>query len=182
MEAAHDDGHSAAPEFGRNLIGTLRCVGFDTQRDQIRWLIERNSLGTIVVETDLYVGVAWRQAGKRRRREPQRQREWVEEQPRIVGGGAQEVVVVLAAADALGVEAAHCVVIGDTGADVRAAHAAGARGILVPNDRTRLEEIADAPEVAGDLDGAVDLVLGEGPRARDGLVRIEPAALADVAP
>ncbi|MFF5262644.1 HAD-IIIA family hydrolase [Actinomadura viridis] len=56
-----------------------------------------------------------------------------------------------------------CVVIGDIGRDVEAAAAAGARGILVPTARTRLEEIARAPEVAPDLGAAVDLVLGGEP-------------------
>jgi len=37
---------------------------------------------------------------------------------------------------------------------------AGARGILVPNDATRRDEIAQAPEVARDLGEAVDRVLG----------------------
>ena len=51
-------------------------------------------------------------------------------------------------------------VIGDTGADVSAARAAGARAILVPNGTTRAEEVAAAPEVATNLDAAVDLVIG----------------------
>ncbi len=65
-----------------------------------------------------------------------------------------------AAAGALGVEAADCVVIGDIGADVEAARAAGARGVLVPTSVTRAEEVAAAPEVAADLLEAVELVLG----------------------
>jgi histidinol-phosphate phosphatase family protein len=65
-----------------------------------------------------------------------------------------------AAAGALGVEAADCVVIGDIGADVEAARAAGARGVLVPTSVTRAEEVAAAPEVAADLVEAVELVLG----------------------
>ncbi|GAA2459807.1 hypothetical protein GCM10010191_95160 [Actinomadura vinacea] len=39
--------------------------------------------------------------------------------------------------------------------------AAGARGILVPGERTRVEEIVRACEVVPDLGSAVDLVLGE---------------------
>jgi hypothetical protein len=50
-------------------------------------------------------------------------------------------------------------VVGDIGADVEAAHAAGARGVLVPTERTRLEEVAAAPDVARDLAAAVDLLL-----------------------
>ncbi|MFI0352686.1 HAD-IIIA family hydrolase [Actinomadura sp. 9N407] len=65
------------------------------------------------------------------------------------------------AAERLGARPSDCVVIGDIGRDVEAAAAAGARGILVPTSRTRLEEIARAREVAPDLDTAVDLVLGE---------------------
>ncbi len=61
-----------------------------------------------------------------------------------------------------------CVVIGDTGADVAAALAAGARAILVPTERTRTEETARAlaeAEVAPTLEAAVSRVL------RDGRVR-----------
>jgi histidinol-phosphate phosphatase family protein len=65
-----------------------------------------------------------------------------------------------AAAGALGVDARDCVVIGDIGADVEAARAAGARGVLVPTAVTRDEEVAAAPEVATDLLSAVELVLG----------------------
>ncbi|MFB4314226.1 HAD-IIIA family hydrolase [Actinomadura sp. 21ATH] len=67
------------------------------------------------------------------------------------------------AAERLGARPSDCVVIGDIGRDVEAAAAAGARGILVPTSRTRLEEIARAREVAPDLGSAVDLVLGEEP-------------------
>jgi phosphoglycolate phosphatase-like HAD superfamily hydrolase len=49
--------------------------------------------------------------------------------------------------------------VGDTGADVDAAAAAGARGILVPTARTRPEEIRDAREVAPDVTAAVELAL-----------------------
>jgi histidinol-phosphate phosphatase family protein len=65
-----------------------------------------------------------------------------------------------AAASALGVEPRDCVVIGDIGADVEAAKAAGARAVLVPTPVTRPEEVADAPEVAPDLPAAVALILG----------------------
>ena len=64
------------------------------------------------------------------------------------------------AAAHLGVRPDECVVIGDTGADVAAALAAGARAVLVPNAVTRPEEIARAPEVAPDLRSAVDRLLG----------------------
>lgn len=67
--------------------------------------------------------------------------------------------MVRAAAAELGVPVRRCVLVGDTGADVDAAAAAGARGILVPTARTRPEEIRDAREVAPDLTVAVELAL-----------------------
>ncbi len=71
--------------------------------------------------------------------------------------------LVLRAAALLGVPPRCCALIGDTGADVEAARAAGARPILVPTPVTRREEVEAAPEVAGDLARAVDLLLGERP-------------------
>ncbi|MBP2366535.1 HAD-IIIA family hydrolase [Pseudonocardia parietis] len=71
--------------------------------------------------------------------------------------------MVQAAARALGVRARDCVLIGDTGADVDAARAAGARAVLVPTARTRPEEVRSAhrtARVAPDLGAAVDLALG----------------------
>lgn len=68
--------------------------------------------------------------------------------------------LIIAAARALGVSPRDCVVIGDIGADVEAARAAGARAILVATPVTRPEEIAAAPLVASDLDAAVTAVLG----------------------
>jgi histidinol-phosphate phosphatase family protein len=67
--------------------------------------------------------------------------------------------MVTAAALALGVEPAECVVIGDIGADVEAARAAGARAVLVPTPATCPQEIATAEVVASSLSAAVDLVL-----------------------
>nr|WP_236558150.1 HAD family hydrolase [Citricoccus sp. K5] len=67
--------------------------------------------------------------------------------------------MVLAAAQALGVRPEECVVIGDIGADIEAAQAAGARSILVPTRVTRTQEVADAPATAPDLATAVELVL-----------------------
>jgi histidinol-phosphate phosphatase family protein len=66
-----------------------------------------------------------------------------------------------AAARHLGVGTSDCVVVGDIGADIDAARAAGARAILVPTPLTRAEEIAAAPVVARDLEHAVRLLLGE---------------------
>jgi histidinol-phosphate phosphatase family protein len=68
--------------------------------------------------------------------------------------------MVLDAAARLGVAAAEVAVVGDIGADVRAARAAGARGVLVPTVQTRPDEVESAPLVARDLAGAVRLVLG----------------------
>lgn len=73
--------------------------------------------------------------------------------------------LVLAAAAALGVPVDRCVVIGDIGADVGAARAAGARHILVPTPATRPAEIADADVVAADLATAIASVL-DGPAHR----------------
>jgi D-glycero-D-manno-heptose 1,7-bisphosphate phosphatase len=68
--------------------------------------------------------------------------------------------LVLQAAAALGVPPERCAVVGDIGADVGAALAAGARPVLVPTPVTRPEEVEAAPEVAADLHEAVDLLLG----------------------
>jgi histidinol-phosphate phosphatase family protein len=68
--------------------------------------------------------------------------------------------LVLRAAAALGVDPRRCAVVGDIGADVEAARAAGARGVLVPTDRTRPEEIAVATERAPDLPAAIRLLMG----------------------
>lgn len=70
--------------------------------------------------------------------------------------------MVLAAAAELGVDPAAVVLIGDIGADVRAAHAAGARGVLVPTAITRREEVDGAPAAAPDLLAAVRLALAGG--------------------
>lgn len=69
--------------------------------------------------------------------------------------------MVIDALGRLGIAADRCAVVGDIGADVEAAAAAGARGILVPTPVTRRTEIAAAPEIARDLDGAVDLLLAD---------------------
>lgn len=63
------------------------------------------------------------------------------------------------AAEALGVDPADTVVIGDIGADVGAAHAAGASAVLVPTATTRQEEVWAAPAVAQDLGEAVRIAL-----------------------
>jgi histidinol-phosphate phosphatase family protein len=67
--------------------------------------------------------------------------------------------MVLRAADELDVQPDRIVVIGDTGADVAAAHAAGAAGILIPTARTLPTEVESAPIVLPDLAAAVAVVL-----------------------
>lgn len=67
--------------------------------------------------------------------------------------------MVLSAADALGVEASACVVVGDTWSDVDAAHRAGAVGILVGTDRASAAAVKDTAIVRRDLADAVDLIL-----------------------
>ena len=64
-----------------------------------------------------------------------------------------------AAARELGVSPRDCVVIGDIGADVQAAQAAGARAILVPTAVTRRAEIDAAAHTASTIGEAVDAVL-----------------------
>ncbi|MCC3275533.1 MULTISPECIES: D-glycero-alpha-D-manno-heptose-1,7-bisphosphate 7-phosphatase [unclassified Arthrobacter] len=68
--------------------------------------------------------------------------------------------MVLRAARRLGLDPAEVAVIGDIGADVQAAAAAGARGVLVPTAVTRPAETAAADLVAADLRKAVDLLWG----------------------
>ncbi|MFI7581837.1 HAD-IIIA family hydrolase [Kocuria kalidii] len=83
--------------------------------------------------------------------------------------------MVRAAAAALGVDPSQCVLIGDIGADVEAAQAAGARSVLVPTPVTREEEVAAAPVVARTLRDAVAAVVA--PAAHGG-----PAARQDARP
>jgi len=63
------------------------------------------------------------------------------------------------AADHFDVPTRDCVVIGDIGADIGAARAAGARSILVPTPVTLPAEVAAAPRHVPTLGDAVDLVL-----------------------
>lgn len=63
------------------------------------------------------------------------------------------------AARRLGVAPEACVVIGDIGADIGSARAAGARAILVPTSETRPDEVQSAPQRAKTLIDAVDIVL-----------------------
>jgi histidinol-phosphate phosphatase family protein len=67
--------------------------------------------------------------------------------------------LIFEAAERLGVRAERCAVIGDIGADMGAAAAAGARGVLVPTPVTLRAEIDAAPAVARSLPEAVELLL-----------------------
>jgi HAD superfamily hydrolase (TIGR01662 family) len=67
--------------------------------------------------------------------------------------------MVEAACAELDVDPARTVVVGDIGADVEAAAAAGASGILVPTPVTRRQEVAAAPRRAATLPAAVGDVL-----------------------
>ena len=66
--------------------------------------------------------------------------------------------LVVRAAARLGVDPRECAVIGDIGADVGAARAAGADAVIVPTPRTRAEEAA-GPHRAATLPDAVDRLL-----------------------
>jgi len=68
--------------------------------------------------------------------------------------------MVLAACAALGVRPERCVVVGDIGADVEAARAAGARSVMVPTSVTRRVEVDNAPLVAADVRTAAELAVG----------------------
>lgn len=68
------------------------------------------------------------------------------------------------AAAELGVPATTCVVIGDIGADVAAAEAAGASAVLVPTPRTRAVEVTDARNrsaVRANLIEAIETICGD---------------------
>ncbi|MFD1718955.1 HAD-IIIA family hydrolase [Georgenia deserti] len=86
--------------------------------------------------------------------------------------------MILGAAAALGISPAQCAVIGDIGADVAAAHAAGARAVLVPTPQTRPEEVDDAATtaaVAADVEAAVELLLRGDRRTETATGRPAPA-------
>lgn len=68
-----------------------------------------------------------------------------------------------AASRVLAVAPEQCVVVGDTGADVAAAHAAGAVGVLVPNEATLVSEIIAADLVCESISTGLDLILGARP-------------------
>jgi len=67
--------------------------------------------------------------------------------------------LVRAAAGVLGVDSRDCVLIGDIGADMEAARAAGADAIMVPTAATLPAEVAAAPRVASDLAEAVAMLV-----------------------
>ena len=67
--------------------------------------------------------------------------------------------MILEACNSLGIKPEEAAFIGDIGADMEAASAAGARAVLVPTEMTRREEIEAAGSVAKDLDHAVEILL-----------------------
>jgi hypothetical protein len=69
--------------------------------------------------------------------------------------------------------------IGDIGADVAAARAAGMPSILVPTDVTRPEEIEAAPRVAPTLLAAVESLLAPAP-SRPETAPTPPACRPDI--
>ncbi|MGW0990412.1 HAD-IIIA family hydrolase [Streptomyces sp. NPDC002486] len=75
--------------------------------------------------------------------------------------------LIRAACRRLAVPPEHTVVIGDMGAGMEAARAAGARGVLVPTAVTRTEETAAADVTAPDPPAAVRLALGPAVLARE---------------
>jgi histidinol-phosphate phosphatase family protein len=70
--------------------------------------------------------------------------------------------MVTAAAAELGVDPRELVVVGDIGADVEAALAAGSSAILVPTPETLPSEVALAPRRASSIGEAVDQLIGAG--------------------
>ncbi|HEX8867752.1 MAG TPA: HAD family hydrolase [Lentzea sp.] len=66
--------------------------------------------------------------------------------------------LVLAACAALGVSPERTAVVGDIGADVAAAEAAGAVPVLVPTPVTRADEVERAPRSAPDLLAALAMI------------------------
>jgi histidinol-phosphate phosphatase family protein len=73
--------------------------------------------------------------------------------------------LIMRAAELLGVPVDRCAVVGDIGADIDAARAAGAAGVLVPRPVTLPAEVAAAPLVAASFGHAVDVLLGTRVRA-----------------
>ncbi|HUQ62016.1 HAD family hydrolase [Lentzea sp.] len=66
--------------------------------------------------------------------------------------------MVLAACEALDVSPARTMFVGDIGADVEAAQAAGAVPVLVPTPVTRAEEVERAPRTARDLLSLIEMI------------------------
>jgi D-glycero-D-manno-heptose 1,7-bisphosphate phosphatase len=79
--------------------------------------------------------------------------------------------MVLAAAAELGLRPEELAVVGDIGADIGAARAAGSRGILVPTHETLEAEVTSAPYVAKDLRAVLPVLQagqqGDGPGGRE---------------
>jgi len=79
--------------------------------------------------------------------------------------------MILAACSTLGLHPSQVAFVGDIGADVEAATAAGSRSVLVPTHVTRTEEIDAAGLVAENLLAAVELLLDTATGATGGASR-----------
>ncbi|MET3369765.1 UNVERIFIED_CONTAM: D-glycero-D-manno-heptose 1,7-bisphosphate phosphatase [Jeotgalibacillus campisalis] len=78
--------------------------------------------------------------------------------------------MILAACRTLGITPEEVAFVGDIGADMEAAAAAGARAVLVPTSITRRAEIESAGRVADDLGHAVELLLSGASEEQDARV------------
>lgn len=74
--------------------------------------------------------------------------------------------MLLSASESLGVSPARVVYIGDIGADMETASAAGARGVLVPTSITLSHEVETAETVCASLAEAIDLILSPPPHSK----------------
>jgi histidinol-phosphate phosphatase family protein len=136
----------------RDALDRLRAAGVrigvvSNQSGVARGLLSRAEVDSVNARLDALLG-------------PLGRVEWCPHAP-ADGCGCRKPApgLVLRAAARLGLDPRRCAVVGDIGADVEAALAAGARGVLVPTPRTRREEVSAAPDVAPDLASAVDLLL-----------------------
>ena len=55
MEPTHDHRHATTAIFAGDLIGTLRRVRLDADRDEVRRLVERDQFHAVVIETHVHV-------------------------------------------------------------------------------------------------------------------------------
>jgi len=156
----------------RDALDRLRAAGVrigvvSNQSGVGRGLLSRAEVESVNARLDTLLGPLWPV-------------EWCPHAP-ADGCGCRKPApgLVLRAAARLGFNPSRCAVVGDIGADVEAARAAGARGVLVPTRRTRREEVAAAPEVAPDLASAVDLLLDGRRPSEPAPIRVDSSSLRD---